>query len=184
MPFGNRVSLLTEGDKSFAFFQYNDASGSLTLGMPVYIDVTDAAEFNALYAGTKLSPAAAQTNGKVVLGANANAVNLVFAGIFQPDDFNEAPAKGATIKVLIRGRGLVSAAAKTAGTAVLVGDLLITDSTQDSLLSGHDTYTVGKTVAVALATATAVASGASIIAVPGAGTTTEVINAYVFGAAA
>lgn len=183
MGYGNRAfassGAFQEGDKDFKQFVYNGTSGALTIGMPVYVDCTDAAEFNNLNSTTQLSPAVAASGGKVVLGSDTNAANLYCVGVYQPNNPADAPNKGDAIRVLTKGRGLVSAAAKTAGTAVLVGDLLITDATQASGLSGHNTYTAGAVFAQALATGTAVAKGNSIIAVPGSGTTTALINAYV-----
>jgi hypothetical protein len=174
-------SQLAFGDKHYFEFTYNDTSGSLSIGMPLFVDVTDAAEWNNAYSTTALSPAVGKSGGKVLLSTNANAQNSFYVGVFAPDDQNigQLPNKGDVIRVMFFGRTPVSAAAKAAGTAVLVGDILITDTTQTSLLSGHNTYTAGKTAGIALATGTAVANGNSIIAVPGAGTTTAVINGFV-----
>lgn len=182
MGYGPRVLNATgpnaEGDKSFSEFVYNDTSGSLTIGMPVYADVTDAAEWNANNATTKLTPAVGATGGNVVLGANANAgANITCVGVFQPSSPNSKPNKGDVIRVQTFGRAIVSAAAKAAGTAVTVGAKLIADASQDSCLAGA--AVVDKTIATALATGAAVAAGASIIAVPGGGTTTALVNAFV-----
>jgi hypothetical protein len=172
---------MAAGDKHLFEFQYNDTSGSLSIGMPLFVDVTDAAEWNNLWTTTALSPAAGATGGKVLLSTNSNATNSYYVGIFAPDDQNVGllPAKGDVVRVAFFGRFPVSVAAKASGTAVLVGDILITDTTQTSLLSGHNTYTAGKTAAIALATSTAVATTNSIVAVPGSGTTTAVINGFV-----
>jgi hypothetical protein len=161
-----------------AQFVYNDTSGLLSIGMPVYKDVTDSGEFNAIFTTTALSSGGA-TGGRVVLGTNALAANLVCVGIYQPLNFSDKPNNGDTIRVLVFGLGVFSAAAKAAGTAVLVGDILIADSSQSSCLSGHNTYTLGKTIGVATATGTSLATGSSIIAVPGSGTTTALVNGFV-----
>jgi hypothetical protein len=182
MPYGTRVFMpgpgpSAEGDKEFIYRVYNDTSNDLTNGMPVYDDVTDAAEFNGNLAATAISPAIPNTGGNCVLGTNANAGPVI--GVYQPENPNELPAKGATIRILVRGRGVVSAVAAAAGTAVLVGDYLIANSTYTSAESGHVTAVLGKTIGVALATGTAVASGNSIIAVPGSGTTVGLVNATI-----
>lgn len=171
-----------ENDKHFTEYVYNDVSGSLTIGMPVYLDVRDAAEWNNAYSGTALTSGLGATGGRVVLGATAagTGANLVCVGVYQPNNINEAPNKFEVIRVLDRGRGLVQVTAKTAGTAVLVGDVLINDTTPgNNLLSGHNTRTAGNIVGYAVATSAAVASGNSIVAVPGSGATTQLINGFV-----
>lgn len=186
--YGSRLGVMTgdnpEGSKLFGDFVYNDASLSLTIGMPLYVDVTDAAEQNdgRVLATTKLStPAVAASGGKVVLGTNANAG--VFIGVFQPDNPNSKPNKGDGIKVCAVGRCLVSAAAKSGGTSVKVNDALITDASQTSLLSGGQvipgTGLPTTYAGQAVATTTHQAPTNVIIAVPGSGTTTALVNGYV-----
>lgn len=185
--FGERVFVANggnaEGDKGFFQIVYNDTTGSLTIGMPIYADCTDAAEYNGLNNTTKLSPAAANTGGYGVLGTNTDNVstNLVFIGVFASNNPSAKPAKGDAIRCCVFGRYLASAVAVAAGTAVLVGDWLNTTSTQTGFLSGHVTFTAGVSVAQAFATGTAVAKTNSIIAVPGSSQTQALINAFIFG---
>lgn len=183
MAYGERVFLsngaYAEGDKLFTYGIYNDTTGNLTMGMPLYKDCTDAAEWNNRYSTTALSPAVQATGGNMVLGTNAAATNLFCVGVYQPQNPQDKPSKGDAIRIQIWGAALISACAKASGTAVKVGDILITDSSQTSVLSGHNTYTVGAVVGYALATGTLVASGNTIIAVPGSSATTQVINGFV-----
>jgi hypothetical protein len=173
-------SQLAFGDVMMSEYVYNDTSSSLTVGMPLYVDVTDAAEWNVLYSTTALSPAGKRTGGNVVLGTNANAgSNLTCVGFFYPNDnLGGAPKKGDTVRVVWLGRCLASAIAAAAGTAVLVGDVLLATATYTSALSGHNTPVTNKTLGLALATGTAVANTNAIIAVPGSSTTVAVINAF------
>jgi hypothetical protein len=167
------------GDVMFSEYVYNDVSGSLTLGLPLYADVTDAAEFNVLYSGTATT-GGKRTGGNVLLSTSANVgSNPNCVGIFAPTSgYNSLPVKGDTVRCLWLGRGLTSVATKAGGTAVLVGDVLIVDTTQTSLLSAHNTAVTNKTVAQALATLAAVTNGASILTVGGS-TVAQVINAFV-----
>lgn len=176
MPYGSRVLLLTEGDKSFAEFIYNDASGSLKAGMPVYIDVTDAAEFNAINSNTALSPAAKQTGGKVVLGTNANVGAAPYCvGVFQPDNFNELPVNGAAIKVLLFGRGIVRAQSPAAGAAGNVGSNLVISTAVVDAVPGAKA--AGTNIGVLLATGTHVAAASTIFAAASA--TETICNAFI-----
>lgn len=182
MPYGQRVTnqigTQAESEKEFTDFVYNDTSGNLTVGLPVYLDVTDSAEFNTIYSGTAVSGSGSQTQSgkRVVLGTNANAGRL--AGIFQPDTIGTKPNKGDVIKCLIWGPGLVSAAAKSSGTAVKVDSPLVGDTSQTSLLASASPA-LGNSAGQATATGTAISPATTIISVPGSGTTTQIINAFV-----
>jgi len=171
---------LAENDMHYTEYEYNDVSGSLTVGMPVYVDMRDSGEWNNAYSGTALT-GVGRTGGRVVLGTTSagTGTNLVCVGIYAPSNINDKPNQYDVIRVCDRGRCLISAAAKASGTAVLVGDVLIADNTQTSVLSGHVTRTAGVIVGYATATLTATAVGNSIIAVPGSGTTTQLINGFV-----
>lgn len=171
-------------DVHFTYYLYSGTSGSLTPGMPVFRDVTDAAEYNNVASArnytTVVSPSQNATCGNATVGTDALATNLVCVGIFYSDDQNSTPAKGTVIRVCDRGIVPVLASAKTGGTSVKVGDILIVDATPGTAaLSNGNTFVTGRTIGQAVATGTAQTSGASIIAVPGSGATTQLINASV-----
>jgi len=173
---------LAENDTHYTEYVYNDVSGSLTVGMPVFIDVRDAGEWNNRYSGTALTTTTGATGGRVVLGTTAAGTgsNLICVGVFAPTNLQEKPNQYDVIRVCDRGRTLVSAVSKASGTAVLVGDVLIVDTTPGvNLVSGHNTRTTGITVAYAVATSAALASGSTIISVPGSGSTVALVNAHV-----
>ncbi len=166
------------GDSQFYEFVYNDVAGNLTVGKPVYVDVTDAAEFNSYYSGTALSPAVVRSGGKVVLGTNAKAgASLVCVGIFQPFDQNPGllPVPGDTIRVLMFGRGVVSAQSPAAGAAGLVGGNLIASTVVTDAVPGARAS--GLNIGVLLATRTFIAQATQIIAAASA--TSTLCNCFV-----
>lgn len=176
MPFGNRVANIGEGDKTFAQFTYNDTSGNLKAGMPLYIDVTDAAEFNAILSSTALSPAAKQTEGKVVLGTNANVGAAPYCvGVFQPDNVNSLPNNGDVVKVLVFGRGIVRAQSPAAGSAGNVGSNLVLSTTVVDAVPGAKA--AGTNIGVLLATKTFLTPGTQIFAAASA--TETICNAFI-----
>lgn len=176
MPYGGRVSLLTEGDKEFAQFIYNDTSGNLKAGMPVYIDCTDSAEFNAINSTTALSPAAKQSGGNVVLGTNANVGAAPYCvGVFQPDNVNSLPNKGDAIKVLVYGRGLVRAQSPAAGSAGNVGGNLVISTAVVDAVPGAKA--AGQNIGMLTATGTHVTAGSQIFAAASA--TETLCNAFI-----
>src|SRR5271166_2643622 len=119
-----------EGDKQFIEAVYNGTAALGTLGIPMYKDVTDAAEWNSNYSGSALSPAVAASGGKVVLSTSANAgANPIPVGIYQPLNLNEVAVVGAVIRLQSSGSALVSTQSPAAGTAGTVGALLITSTT-------------------------------------------------------
>lgn len=178
----NSSGQLAENDAHFTEYVYNDTSGSLTAGMPVFVDVRDSAEWNVRNSSTALTNGKA-TGGRVVLGSTAagTGANMTCVGVYAPQNPNANPSQYDVIRVCDRGRALVSATAKASGTAVQVGDILSIDTTPgNSLVSTHNTRTTGTMIAVATATGTATASGNTIIAVPGSGSTTALINAFIW----
>lgn len=173
---------LATNDVHFTEYVYSDVSGSLTIGMPLFVDVRDAGEWNNLYPGTALTSGLGATGGRVVLGTTAagTGANLIFVGIYAPTDYSSKPNQYNVVRVCDRGRCLASVSAKASGTAVLVGDILAIDTTPGAnLISTHNTRTTGITAGYALATLAALASGNSIVPIPGSGVTTQLINMFV-----
>lgn len=167
---------LAEGDKFYIMCVFNGAAGALTIGKPVYADVTDAAEFNTKNTTTALSPAIPPTGGKVVLGTNANAgANLTCIGVFQPENASYIPNPGDPIRVLCYGRGVVSAQSPAAGAACNVGSKLVASAAVTDAVPGA--AAAGQTIGTALATGTHVAAGNQILAAASAVAT--LINAFV-----
>jgi hypothetical protein len=169
MPFGPRVINASgdraEGDKLFEQSTSNVAAGSLTYGMPLSKDLTDAAEFNAKLAATALNPAAVRTGGKLVLPTSANTNVNSFAAIYQPENPSDRPAPGDIIRCLVYGEGIVSAISETAnGNALKVGDVLVVKATQTSLSTAAQTPVARQSVAVVCATGAALTVGAQIAA--------------------
>lgn len=168
MPWGQRTFAsvagpTAEGDKIFADFIYNDTSAALSIGVPVYVDSTDAAELNT-DATTGLTTAGIKNSGgKVVLGTNANAgANLTCVGVYQPSNRNDLPALGDPIRVLVWGRGLVSVQSPAAGAAGTVGGYVIASAAVKQAVPGA--RAVGVTIAMLLASRAVVAVGAQLLA--------------------
>lgn len=178
----NSSSQLAESDAHFSEYVYNDTSGALTIGMPVFVDIRDSGEWNNKNSTTALTNGKT-TGGRVCLGSTAAGTgsNLVCVGVYAPQNPSATPNQYDVIRVCDRGRHPVSATAKNGGTAVLVGDLLVTDTTPtNNLISNHNTRaSAGLNIAVVTATGTATASGNSVIAVPGSGSTTQLVNAFI-----
>jgi len=168
-------ALLAFNDLHLTEYVYGDATGSLLVGMPVFCSVLDAGEYNE-----GLTVPVANSGGIVLLGTTTGATNLICVGVFWSDSVNAKPNKGDVIRVADRGIAPVLASAKTGGTSVKVGDILIVDTTPGIYaLSNGNTKVAGNTIGVALATAAAITSGASIIAVPGSSSTQLLINARI-----
>jgi hypothetical protein len=166
------------GDSQFYEFVYNDVAGNLTVGKPVYVDVTDAAEFNLYYSPTALIPATVRSGGKVVLGTNAKAgANLLCVGIFQPFDQNPGliPVNGDVIRVLAYGRGVASVQSPAAGAAGTVGGGLIASAAVTDAIPG--VRTTGINIGVILATRAFVTAGSTPVAAAGAVAT--LVNVFV-----
>jgi hypothetical protein len=167
------------GDVQYYEFVYNDVSGSLSIGMPVYVDVRDAAEWNSKYSATALSPTAGRTGGNVVLGTTAAGVgtNPLCVGLFAPDDQNIGllPNKGDVIRVLAFGRGIVSAQSPAAGSAGNVGSNLVASTVVAQAVPGA--RSTGLNIGILLATRTFVANTNTIFAAASA--TTTLANVFV-----
>jgi len=167
-------------DTNFIECLYIGTSGALLVGMPVFAIVTDAAELNTKYSLTAPTPAKPDGCQLVTNGTGTGATNLLCVGVFVSDDQNAAPVSGTVIKVCNQGIAPVYAAAKASGTTVKVGDVLVVDTTPgNAALSNGNTFVTGRTIGVALATLAAVTSGSVIIALPGSGTTAQLINAAI-----
>ena len=177
--------LYAEGDKLFGWAIYNDTTASLSIGMPLYVDITDAAEFNIIFTTTALLSGAnfgIATAGKAVLGTNANiGPNATCIGVFYPQQgFGYKPTKGEVVRVLVYGRGVVSttvAATGSGNTALTVGAKLIANSTFTSAIVG--TAAASIVIGTAVATGPAVTINTVIQGLPGTGTVTKVHNAFV-----
>jgi hypothetical protein len=176
--------LYAEGDKLFGWAIYGDVTGSLTLGMPLYVDIRDAAEFNIQLTSTAVSSASANyqtaTAGKVVLGTTSAGTgsNLTCIGIYAPvQGYGYKPANGEVVRVLIQGRGVVAVCAKSGGTAVTVGAKILVSSSTLQAICGS--AAASQVIGTILATTSFVASTNQIAAVPGSGQTNVLANAYV-----
>ena len=175
-------------DKTFQTFSWADANTPATVGMPCYINFVNAAEFVSIFSTTAIA-ASANLAGlqQVVSGTNINAG--VCIGVYQPVNLTDTALASSSIRVQTSGPGLVLATAKASGTPVTVDAVLISDTTQTGLLAGS--ATTNKTVGMVTANGqsynssgaaqntAAINGGASVIAVPGSGNTSKVINAYI-----
>ena len=187
MPYGPRVlgtGTVAEGDVLFADFTYNDATGSLTIGKPVFFDVTDAAQYNTV--GSTGKDTVTRSNGKVVLSTNANAGR--FKGIYDPQNTAEKPNKGDLIRVRVFGIGVASVQSPAAGNAGKVGTIvtastavtdLVPSATQASPTAAEQAGEAGVIVASPGVNAT-VAIGTQLIAAASA--TATLVNVSVRGA--
>jgi hypothetical protein len=168
MPWGNRSFAgvpgpTAEGDKWFWDYVYDDTSGALSLGMPLYVEVTDAAEFNTDPTTGLSTVGIKNTGGNVVLGTNAAAgANLVCVGLFQPTNRNSLPNKGDSVRVLAWGRGIVSAQSPGGGAAGLVGSNLIASAAVKQAVPGARAS--GVNIGILLATGAVVTTGSQLFA--------------------
>ncbi len=131
----------------------------------------------SLYTGS-LGPNAAVPVCEQVVLATATGAGPVF-GVYQGATITNSTGASKTYTIQVRrsGYGVVNATAVTAGTAVNVGSNLIVSSAQIPAIAGTAAPFV--TVGVALATGTSVAPGTALIPVPGSGSTTVLVNAYI-----
>lgn len=145
-------------------------SGTLNQGQPVAIDVTQL--------GPNASPAQAEYT---VPNSNANSSQDCL-GCYQGASIVN-PSGTVTLRVLIQvrqaGYGVVYAGAVTAGVAVTVGGQLVLDATHDAAVQAATAQILGPVVGIALATGSVTAKGGTLIAVPGSGFSTLLINAYI-----
>lgn len=155
MPWGPRVAEtslnIAEGDKLYVFGQYNGPSGQLTMGMPLYKDVSDSAEYNAINTTTKLTAFSGgfptnftatnppQTAGRVTLSTiatsgitpggsaniNAGAISTgsipVFVGAYSPTNPTDRPSTGDVVRITRFG---ITPIQVSAGVTPAVGDYI------------------------------------------------------------
>lgn len=145
-------------------------SGTLNQGQPVVLDVT------------QLGPNAATAQAEYCLpNSNANSTQLCI-GVYQGASVTNSSGS-VTKKVLIQvrqtGYGVVYAGAIAAGVAVTVGGALSLDATHDFAVQTAAAVAGGAMVGYALATGSTTAKGGSLIAVPGSGSTTLLVNAFI-----
>lgn len=95
--------------------------------------------------------------------------------MFQPDNPGELPKNGDTIKVLVWGRGIVSAQSPAAGAAGNVGSALIVSTAVVDAVPGA--RAPGLNIGVLLATKTFLANGNAIFAAASA--TRTLCNAFI-----
>lgn len=140
---------------------------TLTKGGVVCLDVTQ------LAGNWQTTPLA----DYVVLPSNANA-GIPF-GVYQGAPITNSTGASATYKLAVVREGTcqVNAQSKVAGVAVTVGASLILDGTTDFPIAGAAALNL--TIGQALATGAATAKAASIIAIPGAGSTQALVTAHV-----
>jgi len=181
----NGSAQLAENDAHFTEYVYNDTTGLLLFGEPVYKDMTDAGEFNSsnnAYASLLTYQTSGsntvRTGGRIVTGTNANAGsagNEVCVGIYQPLNPAESPVIGQVIRVLDRGCGVISAQSPAAGSAGVVGGTLISSVAVRDAVPGARSS--GLNIGVLLATRTFVAVGSQIFAAASAART--LCNAFI-----
>jgi hypothetical protein len=177
---------LAENDVHFTEYVYNDTAGALTIGLPVYKDLTDAGEFNAsnnkyatLLTYQTTGANTVRSGGRVVLGTNANAGSLATiscVGIYQPENPGEIPVPGQVIRVLDRGEGVVSAQSPAGGAAGLVGSLLVASVAVKQAVPSA-AKVPGITIGNILATRTFTTVGSSVFAAASA--TVTFVNASI-----
>lgn len=153
MPWGPRVGnpspVQAEGDKLYVYGQYNDISGNLVGYMPVYKDMSDAAEWNvenpvtAITVGTnsnviQFGQNQKQSAGRVVTATNFNSGFVssgdvpAFVGVYNPEVPGTRPSTGDMIRIQRFGATPV---AISAGQAPNVADFLNTSGTQALFLT-------------------------------------------------
>lgn len=182
MPFGPRVINASgdraEGDKFFEQSVSNTAG--LTVGLPVYKDLTDAADLNAKYAQTALSSLAPRTGGKVVLSNSALTNIFAWAGVYSPENPGDLPAVGDIVRVLCYGESIISAISETGnGNALKVGDCLISKVTTTSASTAAQSPIAHGTMGVVIANLTFLTVGAQITAA--ANNVAHLVNSFING---
>jgi hypothetical protein len=173
MPFGERVfnpaGDRAEGDKLFGQYVYADAGAAVTIGIPLFVAPLDAAEFNTKIASTAITTAGeVRTGGQVVRSTNANVgAAPQCVGLNAPENPGESLALGtnslpANVRVLMWGRGIVSAQSPAAGSAGLVGGTGILSTTVVQVVPG--TAAVGTTIGIFLSSTSVTTIGGSLFA--------------------
>jgi hypothetical protein len=177
---GAQTGILAYGESWYTSATYSGISGSLSIGMPVFVNTLDAAQYNTVFTNTALvsSSAPVQDCGSVILGVVAGSgASPTCIGVYQPENPSDKPLNQDTIRILVYGYGVVSAVAIASGTAVTVGANLLISSTNNNALVGAPV--VKQNIGTVLATKSAITLGSSVIAVPGSGSTTALVNAFI-----
>jgi hypothetical protein len=192
MPWGPRASdpspVQAEGDKLYVFGQYSGASGALSAFMPVYKDVTDAAEYNVVNAATKITVGTTIAQPNTLAGSsNANQVNTAgkvtlgntpfsggvsagsvpaFVGIYNPETLGTRPSVGDIIRIQRWGSTPV---AISAGFAPAVGDYInsgLNNAFAQTTGQNANQPSVGSYIGRVLATAAQISVGQTITPLP------------------
>lgn len=194
MPYGERVfnpsGDRAEGDKLFEQSVFFGTSGTLTIGMPVYKDLTDAAEFNSKVAATAQSNTAntnvyvngvfIRTGGRVVLGTSPLTNINGIVGIYAPENPADKPNQGDPIRILVYGEGIVSAISQTANAnAITVGSVLVASTALVNGVAAGNTPLVRQTLGIVLATGAAYTVGATLTGGAAAANAAILVNAFV-----
>lgn len=194
MPWGPRITetsnRLAEGDKLYFSAEYNDTSGSLTAFMPVYKDLSEAAEYNNINNATQVTVgplAKLQSAGRVVTGSNNNASAKatgslpLCVGIYSPTNAADVPSIGDVIRVMRIGSTPVQI---SSGQNPHVGDFIIGDWSQNLALTMTPSNgaglqpSVGNIIGRVLGTAGQISAGQAISPVP-SGKLGFLVNGYV-----
>lgn len=199
MPYGQRglsaaSGPTAEGDKSFGHYVWNDSTVPLAVGMPVYKELTDAAEFNTSPSTTAISGGVATSNkntgGNVVSGTSAvghSGAHFQCVGIYAPPG-GVLPAGGVTVGSAIRvqlwgvGQVLVTENSISQGFVTCsVGSPLVGTTSCGGAAALSGTPNAQTVIGIALATSTANAVGTLLSCVnPAGGTLSSVlVNAFI-----
>lgn len=143
MPWGPRVTetspIIAEGDKLYWNFQYSGVSGSLTAFMPVFKDLSDAAEYDSINNTTALVapavPVGKQSAGKATIGTDFNAGATQAAGfapipvgVYSPGNPTDRPSTGDLIRVMRTGG--ISPVQISSGQTANIGDFIVVQNNQ------------------------------------------------------
>ena len=142
---------------------FNGVSGTLSIGMPLFKDVTDAADFNSKIAQTALvtTPPTPRTGGRVVLATSANTTVGAFAGLYAPENPGDRPNQGDTVRVCIYGEAIASAISLATQPAITIGSLLGIATNTTSCIALGATPAPRVVVGVVLATGTGLTNGST-----------------------
>jgi hypothetical protein len=194
MPYGERVfnpaGDRAEGDKLFEQSVFYGTSGTLSIGMPVFKDLTDAAEFNTKIAATAQTNTAntslvvggniIRTGGRVVLGTNANTNINGIVGIYAPENPADLPNQGDPIRILVYGEGIVRAISQSGNTnAITVGSMLVASTAVVPAIAAGNTPVVRQTLGIVLATGAVYTVGATLTGGGVAANVAILVNAFV-----
>ena len=212
-PWGPRVAETStnsgEGDKLFVYGQYSGPSGQLLVGMPLYKDVSDPAEYGFINPTTQVTVgpnAKLQSAGKVTLAAqnvgspmpitpgatvniNAGAISSgaapVFIGAFSPTNPTDRPSTGDVVRLTRFG---VTPIAVSAGQVVNVGDVILTQEASPyfttappGVATQGGLVSVGYYAGRVVATGTQISGGGAIVVPTAASGTAGLLNFLVNG---